>query len=125
MHPRTASKLNGIEIPSGVRVLKPFGFYDFNRLLMDCFCIISDSGTAPEEAYFYRKPCVSVRMTTERPETVEGGAHVVAGLESDNIVESVATAAGQIWQGRYDLEEEFSPSAVVVNCIRSQITNFF
>lgn len=125
MHPRTQSKLNGINIPAGVRVMAPLGFYDFNRLLSSCFCIISDSGTAPEEVYVYKMPCVSIRMTTERPETVEGGAHIVAGLDPDNIVESVITAVGQPWGGRYDLQENFSPSSVVVNCIRSQITNFF
>jgi UDP-N-acetylglucosamine 2-epimerase (non-hydrolysing) len=125
MHPRTKSKLDGVSIPTGIKIIDALGFYDFNKLLMDSWCIISDSGTAPEEAYFYKVPCVSVRMTTERPETVEGGAHIVAGMDPDNIVDSVATAVGQEWSGRYDLEENFSPSSVVVNCIRSQITNFF
>ncbi len=125
VHPRTRSKLSGIEPPAGVRLMEPLGFYDFNRLLMDSFCVISDSGTAPEEALFYKVPCVSIRMTTERPETVEGGAHIVAGLDPDNIVESVATAVTQPWGARYDLEEGFTPSSVVINAIRSQITNFF
>ena len=125
MHPRTKSKLAGIEIGKGVRIIDPLGFYDFNHLLKESFCTISDSGTAPEEAYFYRVPCVSIRMTTERPETIEGGAHIVAGLDPDNIVAAVVTAVEQEWMGRYDLEESFSPSSVVVNSIRSQITNFF
>ncbi|MBK9281082.1 MAG: UDP-N-acetylglucosamine 2-epimerase (non-hydrolyzing) [Candidatus Obscuribacter sp.] len=125
MHPRTKSKLAGIEIGKGVRIIDPLGFYDFNHLLKESFCTISDSGTAPEEAYFYRIPCVSIRMTTERPETIEGGAHIVAGLDPDNIVAAVVTAVEQEWMGRYDLEEGFSPSSVVVNSIRSQITNFF
>ena len=125
MHPRTKSKLGSMSIPPGVRIINPLGFYDFNRMLMDCFCIISDSGTAPEESYFYKMPCVSLRMTTERPETVEGGAHIVAGLDPDDIVEAVTTAVTQPWGGRYDLEENFTPSSVVINCIRSRITNFF
>lgn len=125
MHPRTKSKLGSIKIPKGVRITAPFGFYDFNKLLMNCYCILSDSGTAPEESYFYKVPCVSLRMTTERPETVEGGAHIVAGLDPNNIVEAVETAIRQEWSGRYGLEEGFAPSAVVVNCIRSRITNFF
>ncbi len=79
MHPRTKSKMKGNDLPPGVDVIDPFGFYDFNKLLANCFCILSDSGTAPEEALFYKVPCVSLRMTTERPETVEAGAHVVAG----------------------------------------------
>ncbi len=125
MHPRTKSKLGALPIPPGVKIMNPLGFYDFNRLLMGCYCIISDSGTAPEEAYYYKMPCVSLRMTTERPETVEGGAHIVAGLDPDNIVEAVTTAVTQPWGGRYDLEEGFTPSSVVINCIRSRITNFF
>jgi UDP-N-acetylglucosamine 2-epimerase (non-hydrolysing) len=125
MHPRTKSKLGAMEIPEGVRVTAPFGFYDFNNLLMHCHCILTDSGTAPEESYFYKVPCVSLRMTTERPETIEGGAHVVAGLDPDDIVEAVAAAVTQPWGGRYDLEEGFTPSSVVINCIRSRITNFF
>jgi len=125
MHPRTKSKLAGIEIGKGVRIIDPLGFYDFNHLLKESFCTISDSGTAPEEAYFYRVPCVSIRMTTERPETIEGGAHIVAGLNPDKVVAAVVTAVEQEWMGRYDLEESFSPSSVVVNSIRSQITNFF
>jgi UDP-N-acetylglucosamine 2-epimerase (non-hydrolysing) len=105
--------------------MAPLGFYDFNRLLKDAFCVVSDSGTACEEGLFYRVPCVSLRMTTERPETVEAGAHIIAGLDVDNLVEAVATVTGQEWAARYDLNEGFAPSSVVVNVIRSQITNFF
>ena len=125
MHPRTRSKLGSIKIPKGVRITAPFGFYDFNKLYQNCICVLSDSGTAPEESYFYRVPCVSLRMTTERPETVEGGAHIVAGVDPRNIVEAVETAVAQEWGGRYDLEQGFTPSSVVINCLRSRITNFF
>ena len=125
MHPRTKSKLGSLPVPPGVRIIDALGFYDFNKLLMNAWCILSDSGTAPEEALFYRIPCVSLRMTTERPETVEGGGHIVAGLEPGDIVEAVETAVLSPYGARYDLEEGFSPSAVVVNCIRSRITNFF
>jgi UDP-N-acetylglucosamine 2-epimerase (non-hydrolysing) len=125
MHPRTRSKIGNITIPKCVKIIAPLGFYDFNHLLMHSWCILSDSGTAPEEALFYRVPCVSLRMTTERPETVEGGAHIVAGLRPQDIVASVETAVMATYAARYDLEDGFSPSSVVVNCIRSRITNFF
>ena len=125
MHPRTRSKIGKTRLPAGVRIMAPLGFYDFNRLFMDAYCVLSDSGTAPEEAFFYKVPCVSLRMTTERPETVEGGAHIVAGLDPGNIVEAVTTLVSQPWKARYELEQDFSPSTVVVNCIRSRITNFF
>ncbi len=125
MHPRTQSRLGAGSVPAGVRIMKPLGFYDFNKLYSEARCVLSDSGTAPEEAYFWKKPCVSLRMATERPETVEGGAHIVAGMDPGNIVESVETAVRQGWAGTYDLEEGSSPSTVVVNCLRSRITNFF
>ena len=92
---------------------------------MKCRCILSDSGTAPEESYFYKVPCISLRMTTERPETIEGGAHIVAGLDPADIVAAVNIALKQKWGGRYDLEEGFTPSSVVINSISSRITNFF
>jgi UDP-N-acetylglucosamine 2-epimerase (non-hydrolysing) len=125
MHPRTKSKLNGVYIPSRVRIMAPLGFYDFNRLLKDSFCVLSDSGTAAEEGLFYKVPNISLRMATERMETLESGATIVSGMNEDNIVESVITATTQQWCARYELEEGFSPSSVVVNAIRTQITNFF
>lgn len=125
MHPRTKSKIGNIEVPPGVKLMAPLGFYDFNRLLADSYCIVSDSGTASEESLFYKVPCVNLRMTTERPETVEAGANVIAGLDAENLIASVETLTGQEWAARYDLNENFASSSVVVNCIRSQITNFF
>ncbi|WP_129777757.1 non-hydrolyzing UDP-N-acetylglucosamine 2-epimerase [Peristeroidobacter soli] len=125
MHPRTKSKLSAIQVSEQVRIMAPLGFYDFNHLLKEAYCVLSDSGTAAEEGLFYKVPNVSLRMATERIETVESGATIVSGMEVDNIVESVITAVSQPWMARYELEENFSPSSVVVNAIRSQITNFF
>ncbi len=123
MHPRTASKV--INPPKEIEIMKPFGFYDFNKLFKHSICVLSDSGTASEEGYFYKVPCISIRMNSERPETIEGGAHIITGLRPENILESVETATLQPWSGRYNLELDFSPASVVVNCIRSEITNFF
>jgi UDP-N-acetylglucosamine 2-epimerase (non-hydrolysing) len=125
MHPRTKSKLSSINVPSKVRIMAPLGFYDFNRLLKESFCVLSDSGTAAEEGLFYKVPNVSLRMATERMETLESGATIVCGMSVDNIVESITTAVSQPWSARYQLEENFSPSSVVVNALRTQITNFF
>lgn len=125
MHPRTKSKLTSIINPKGVRIMAPLGFYDFNKLLKESYCVLSDSGTAAEEGLFYKVPNVSLRMATERPETVESGGTIISGMDLDNIVESVTTAVTQPWSARYELEENFSPSSVVINALRSQITNFF
>jgi UDP-N-acetylglucosamine 2-epimerase (non-hydrolysing) len=125
MHPRTKSKLTGIDIPSRIRIMAPLGFYDFNRLLKESFCVLSDSGTAAEEGLYYKVPNVSLRMATERMETLESGATIVSGMNADNIVESIVTAVSQPWSARYDFADDFSPSSVVVNALRTQITNFF
>lgn len=125
MHPRTQSKLTGLDIPERVRIMKPLGFYDFNRLLKDSYCVLSDSGTAAEEGLYYKVPNVSLRMATERMETLESGATILSGMTSNNIVESVVTAVSQPWDAKYDLAEGFSSSSVVVNAIRTQLTNFF
>jgi UDP-N-acetylglucosamine 2-epimerase (non-hydrolysing) len=125
MHPRTKSKLNNKSIPLNVRIMDPLGFYDFNHLLKESYCVLSDSGTAAEEGLFYKVPNVSLRMATERPETVESGATIVSGMNLNNIVSSIETAVSMSWSARYELEEDYSPSSVVVNAIRSQITNYF
>ena len=125
MHPRTKSKINGMKFSKGIRIINPLGFYDFNHLSMNAFCLLADSGTTPEEGLFYKVPCVSLRKSTERPETVEAGAHVVAGINPVNIAEAVETVVSMKWDARYDLCEDFSPSSVVINVLRSQITNYF
>ena len=125
MHPRTKSKLENIEIPKNIRIIKPLGFYDFNHLLKESYCVVSDSGTAAEEGLFYKVPNVSLRMATERPETVESGATIVSGMNLENIVASVETAVSMPWSASYELEENKSASSVVINTIRTQITNFF
>jgi UDP-N-acetylglucosamine 2-epimerase (non-hydrolysing) len=125
MHPRTQSKLDNIDIPDGIRVMNPLGYYDFNKLTKNAFCLVSDSGTSAEEGLYYKVPCVSVRQTTERPETVEAGAHIIAGIKPQNIVDSVETIVNNKWIARYDLNGNFEPSTIVINTLRSQINNYF
>lgn len=125
MHPRTKSKIKNVPIPKGVRIIAPLGFYDFNNLSMNAFCLLADSGTTPEESLFYKVPCISLRKSTERPETVEAGAHIVAGIDSIDIIESVEAIVKMNWMAKYDLGEDVSPSSVVINVLRSRITNYF
>jgi len=125
MHPRTKSKIKDLSIPKGIRIINPLGFYDFNCLSMHSYCLLADSGTTPEEGLFYKVPCVSLRKSTERPETVEAGALVVAGIEARDILESVETVTKMSWAGHYDLGEGTSPSSVVINVLRGRITNYF
>lgn len=125
MHPRTQSKIKDKNLPKEIRVINPLGYYDFNWLSMNAFCLLADSGTTPEEGLYFKIPCVSLRQTTERQETVEAGANIIAGINPENICAAVETATKMEWGARYELEENFSPSNVVINAIRSQITNHF
>ena len=126
IHPRTKSKLSGIDLPKGIEVIDPLGFYDFNALSKNAFCLMGDSGTTPEEGLYYGTPCVSIRKTTERYETIESGAHIVAGIESKKIVDAVKLITSTKWGARYDFNENgFSPSNVVLNSIACNIDNYF
>ncbi|URQ68452.1 UDP-N-acetylglucosamine 2-epimerase (non-hydrolyzing) [SAR86 cluster bacterium] len=124
MHPRTASKLDDVKVPKDLMIIKPLGFYDFNKILKESFCVLSDSGTAAEEGLFYKVPNVSLRTTSERYETVESGGTIISGMNSENIVESVKLATSIPWEVDYEFDNNHSPSSVVVNAIRSQITTF-
>ena len=126
MHPRTKSKIKGLNLPEGVQIIAPLGFYDFNALSKNAFCLMGDSGTTPEEGLYYKVPCVSLRKTTERYETIESGGHIVAGIESEKIVEAVKIITSIPWATRYDFNENgFMPSNVVLNSIASNIENYF
>ena len=72
-----------------IKMLEPFGFFDFVKLEKNAICAISDSGTVQEECCILRVPTVTIRVTTERPETIECGSNILSGLNSDNILKCV------------------------------------
>ena len=88
IHPRTLDKLKGMKIPKGITTIKPLGFIDFCKLEKNALCMITDSGTIPEESLYFKKPCVTIRESTERPEYIEAGASILSGLNPKNILES-------------------------------------
>lgn len=87
-HPRTKQKLSklNIDIPKKLIISEPFGFFDFVKLEMNSSLAITDSGTVQEEMCIFKKPTITIRDTTERPETVWCGSNVVSGLEKNNIL---------------------------------------
>lgn len=88
VHPRTRSRLKeiGYDEKDGVELIEPFGFFDFVRLEQSAFCIVSDSGTVQEEACILGVPNVTIRDVTERPETVEAGSSVLAGVQPEDVL---------------------------------------
>ena len=100
IHPRTTSKMKNIEIPKGVQLIDPLGFFDFTYLEKNAFCLLTDSGTIPEETLYFKKPCVTIRESTERPEIIEAGSNILSGLEPENILRATEsiTSGKPDWQ---------------------------
>ncbi len=95
VHPRTRAKLESFGVKlggDGVIVSPPLGFFDFVRLERHARCVLTDSGTVQEECCILGVPAVTVRDTTERPETVECGSNLIAGVEPEGIRRCVHTA---------------------------------
>lgn len=88
LHPRTKKIIesNDIKINSNVEIIEPVGFYEMLRLESSCSCIITDSGGVQKEAYFSKKPCITLREQTEWVETTESGWNNLVGTDTDKIV---------------------------------------
>ena len=98
-HPRSRKALEARKFPLDprVRIHEPLGFHDYNRLQRSAFCVISDSGTLPEESSFYLSigkpfPAVCIRTSTERPEAMETGNFILAGITEQEVLQGVETA---------------------------------
>lgn len=98
-HPRSGKRLEETGFKLDPRVIRhePLGFHDYNCLQMNAFCVVSDSGTLPEEASFFTSvghpfPAVCIRTSTERPEALDKGDFVLAGIDTDGLLQAVETA---------------------------------
>lgn len=90
-HPRSWKRIEeyGFRFNPLVRQLKPFGFFDYNKLQLNSFCTLSDSGTLSEESAILGFPAVLIRTSTERPEVLDKGTMVIGGITDRDIVEAV------------------------------------
>jgi len=97
-HPRTRKKLEEIEYEKNnklIRFSKPYGFHEYNKLQMNAFCVISDSGTITEESSILNLPAVTIRQAHERPEGMDEGTLIMSGLNKDRIIESIEVVTSQ------------------------------
>lgn len=94
IHPRTKDNLakNGITLAENVIAVDAMGFFEFVKLEKHATCVISDSGTCPEETTLFRRPCVVVRDSTERRELMECGSFILAGTNPEDIYRAFRTA---------------------------------
>lgn len=93
-HPRSEKyiKERGFKFNERVIQHKPLGFMDYNKLQQNAFCVVSDSGTLPEESAYLHFPAVSVRTSTERPEAMDSGVFVIGSITSDAVIQAVRMA---------------------------------
>lgn len=98
-HPRSAKFIQQRHFQFDKRVLqnKPLGFHDYNHLQMNAYAVVSDSGTLPEESSFFLSvgspfPAVCIRTSTERPEALDKGNFILAGITTDQVLQAVDTA---------------------------------
>jgi UDP-N-acetylglucosamine 2-epimerase len=95
-HPRTEKKLKDLNIKNKkIKFLKPFGFFDYIKLQMGAFCIVSDSGTITEETSLLNLTSITVRNMHERPEGMDHGTLIMTGLKKEKVIDSIKTVISQ------------------------------
>lgn len=129
-HPRSKKRLeeSGFKLDKRVIRHEPLGFHDYNKLQMNAYAVVSDSGTLPEESSYFTSigkpfPAVCIRTSTERPEALDKGCFVLAGIDEKSLLQAVETAIGMNDEGDYgipvpDYTDE-NVSAKVVKLIQS------
>lgn len=129
-HPRSKKRLeaSGFRLDSRVIQHEPLGFHDYNKLQMNAFAVVSDSGTLPEESSFFTSighpfPAVCIRTSTERPEALDKACFVLAGIDEKSLLQAVTTAVEMNKNGDYGIPVpdyiEENVSTKVVKIIQS------
>lgn len=135
-HPRSRKRLeqSGFALDRRVNRHEPLGFHDYNCLQMNAFCVVSDSGTLPEESSFFTSagkpfPAVCIRTSTERPEAMDKGCFILAGIETDSLLQAVETAVALNRDGEFGVpvpdyvEENVSTKVVKIVQSYTEIVN--
>lgn len=135
-HPRSRKRLEetGFKLDARVIQHEPMGFHDYNCLQMNAFAVVSDSGTLPEESSFFTSighpfPAVCIRTSTERPEAMEKGCFILAGIDDHSLLQAVDTAVEMNKNGDYGtpvpdyLEENVSTKVVKIIQSYMEIVN--
>lgn len=109
-HPRSKKYLEkrNFKLDERIRLHEPLGFHDYNNLQMNAFAVISDSGTLPEESSFFTSinrafPAICIRTSTERPEALDKGCFVLAGISNNEVEQAVELAVAMNENGDYGI----------------------
>lgn len=103
-HPRTKRRMEKLgigELDKNIQFLKPFGFFDYIKLQLSAFCILSDSGTITEEASLLNLPAITLRNAHERPEGMDEGALIMSSLDPEKVLDAVKVATGSYEKENY------------------------
>src|SRR5260221_1599678 len=127
-HPRSWKRIEdrGFVVHKNVRQSKPFGFFDYNKLQMNSFCVLSDSGTLSEESAILGFSGILIRTSTERPEVLDKGTVIIGGVTERDIVQSIELARAMKANGEpVALAPDYQDrnvSAKIVKIIQSYVT---
>ena len=122
-HPRTQKRLDALPnkpMNALIQYAKPFGFFDYNKLQMDAFCVVSDSGTITEEGSLLNLPAITIRNAHERPEGMDVGTVIMSGLKRDRVLDAVKVVTDQYQEGIRALPpvEDYEAGAVSKKILR-------
>lgn len=126
-HPRSQKMIEkrGFKFDSRVIQSQPLGFFDYNHLQQHAFCVVSDSGTVPEEGAFFHFPAVSVRTSTERPEAMDKGVFTIGSITTEGVLQAVDLAVSMHANGDDAVDvpayTDENVSAKVIKLIQSYV----
>jgi UDP-N-acetylglucosamine 2-epimerase (non-hydrolysing) len=123
-HPRTRARLKGgrrKRVSPKVEFLKPLGFFDYVRLQIDSYCVLSDSGTLTEESSILGFPAVMIRETHERPEGMDEGVVIMSGLMSGRVIEAIDASVAHYAEGErpFKLVRDYDAASVSLKVART------
>lgn len=119
-HPRTAKKIKsmGIKFDPLIQNLEPLGFFEYNALQKDAYCVLSDSGTIPEESAILNFPGVSLRNSTERPEALDAGSIVLGNVNARDIIGAIELAVNSHILGQTNPVKDYKDENVSVKVVK-------
>ena len=126
-HPRSKKFIEQRNFKFDKRVIQhaPLGFFDYNHLQKNAFCVVSDSGTIPEECAYFGFPAVSIRTSTERPEAMDKGVFTIGSITSEQVLQAVDLAVSMYENGDYAMSvpayTDANVSTKVVKLIQSYV----
>lgn len=126
-HPRSKKHIEACSFQFNKHIIqhKPLGFFDYNKLQQEAFCVVSDSGTLAEESAFFKFPAVSLRTSTERPEALDKGIFTIGGISAKQVLQAIDLATSIYKQeekpGEVPAYKDTNISIKVIKLIQSYV----